>query len=287
MALIITPGPVPADSSRIAVEEVMTAFIQGTSITNFGPDEFEGEPVDFITSSTDPPATSSRGRGTVWFARGTGRLYKWAIEPVQSEFFAPSEAGSNTGSEGHWVAISDRREMLVTARWNVGANERVNISAATSEWRYEISKDISGEPRYTPIVASTAGTDGAAEGGFGFNNAVFLGMHHFVDPFYVAESGIVSAEYGVVVDCGYADVKIQGPGCNGPGGRPQLAMHRQDGDPHYALSSENSSAMTTTSAVLGAVCQSAPSNAEQVLLTLLHATSTNFVKASNESFFNG
>ena len=127
MALRITPGPLPADGARIKIEQVMTSFVQGTDITNFGPTEFSDGPVGFVVSQTDAPATDTRGRGTMWFARGEGKLYKWTPEPVKSAFWSPSEAGVNQ-SEALWVAISDRKEAMVKSRFGWGENHLVYIA---------------------------------------------------------------------------------------------------------------------------------------------------------------
>lgn len=285
MTLRITPGPVPSDGQRIVIEDAMRSFIQGTTFTNFGPDEFVGEPVDFVYSNSEPPATNVRTRGTLWFKRGEGRLYRLVVEPVRSEVWAPSEAGANTGSETHWLAMSDRKDQLVKCRWGWAAGERVRINTTQSEWKYEVSQPIADEHRYTPICASTAGTDGGNGLGFDFDNAVFLNHAVLMDPTFIALSDASDGEYAVVVDCGFVDAFVEGPGANGT--EPVLGYHLGEAGPHTRLLATNSSAATNTMARVAFVAESAASSAQQLLQVLMMPSLTNFVKpAAGATLFN-
>lgn len=101
MALIVVPGPVPNDGTRINVDRDLDNFINNTVVRNFGPAEFVGnEDVNFVVSQTDAPATSTRTNGMLWFKRGEGVLYFW-----------DSQQASESIAE--WVAISNRKEMVV------------------------------------------------------------------------------------------------------------------------------------------------------------------------------
>ncbi len=284
MTLRVTPGPVPADGTRIIIAEAMGDFIRGTRFTNFGPDEFVGEPIDFIISATEPPATDVRTRATLWFARGQGKLYRWTYEPQKSEFWAPSEAASNTGSDAHWLAISDRRDMLVKSRWSWNAFERVRVNSAFSEWKMEQSVDIAGEPRFTLVCTSTANTDAAAGGGMGWEDARFMGVHNHIDPFFVALTTAATNSYAPVCDVGFCDAYVRGPGPTGD--EVQFAWHMSNGDPHLAFSATYATGWTNTSAILGVVVGSAPSNAMALRQVFVFASSTNMVKATGSALFS-
>lgn len=100
MALIITPGPLAADGTRITAEGDISDFISNTDVRNIGRAEATaGALLDFVTSATDPPALADRSRSTLWFERGNGRLQKWTLNPT-----------GPTG--GRWLAVSERKEAL-------------------------------------------------------------------------------------------------------------------------------------------------------------------------------
>lgn len=101
MALVVVPGPVPDDGTRINVDRDLDNFINNTVVRNFGPAQFVGnEDVNFVVSSTEPPATSTRTTPVLWFKRGEGVLYFW-------------DAQQASESLAEWVAISNRKEMVV------------------------------------------------------------------------------------------------------------------------------------------------------------------------------
>ncbi len=284
--LIITPGPVPADGTRIKIAEEMTAFVQGTNITSFGNDEFAGAPIDFVISATDPPATSARTRATLWFARGEGKLYRWTLEPQKSAFWSPSEAASNTGSEGHWLSLSNRRDMLVKCRWGWGAGEKIRTNTAQSEWKFEQSIGMPDEPRFTLVCSSTSGTEGTAGTGEGFTESIFMTQAAHIDPSFVSLQDGLDGQYLPVCDMGFVDVKVRGPGANGI--EPMFGWHVDTDDPHYRLTATGVSAMTNTAAVLACIAESAASSAEQLLQVLFYASSTNMVKpVPGSDLFNG
>lgn len=285
MALIVTPGPLPADGERAKIDDFLTSFVQGTTFTNFGAAEFSDAPIGFMISQTDAPATSVRGRGTVWFARGEGVLYKWTPEPVKSNLFSPSEAGVNT-SEAQWVAISNRKEAMVKCRWGWAADEVIRMNTANSEWKFEISERVDDEPRHTLVMASTAGTDGGLNLGFAFDEARFQGHHMHIDPTMIATKAAVDGSYEVVVECGFTRCLVEGPGAN-DADHPSPLYHFGHGDPHYRLKSTGATAWTNVAAVLAFCCESAASSREQSLDIFKPATSTNMVKDPLATRFNG
>jgi hypothetical protein len=283
MALIITPGPVPSDGTRIVVEATMTAFIQGTDFTNFGPEEFEGEPVSFVISQTDAPSTDSRTRGTFWFARGDGHMYKWTPEPVRDGNWAPSEAGTNI-TEFHWVSLSDRKEVMVRCRhgWDAGYKVRGNTQA--SEWKAEVATAVDGVSRYTLICASTAGSNPSWNAGSDFANAAFMTHAALMDPVFIATTDATDGQYSVVVDCGFVDALVSGPGANGT--EPALAWHDSaQVEPHYSLIVSDSSAATNTLARVAFVAESAASAAQQELQVLMMQSISNLVKPQTTDLF--
>ena len=101
MALIVDPGPLPDDGTRINVDRTLDTFINNTNVRNFGPNEFIGnEDVNFVVSQTDAPEVASRTPGMLWFARGEGVLYFW-------------DAQQASESLALWVAASNRKEIVV------------------------------------------------------------------------------------------------------------------------------------------------------------------------------
>jgi len=126
MALIISPGPLPIDKTRINVENTLTSFILGTKIRNLDVGNFGGT-VNFIYSATDEPATEARSRGLLYFQRGTGRLLQWrnALQP----------SGFSTSSmppAGLWVSVCDTKDI---AAQKGGDNGAVNpIGSIMQTW---------------------------------------------------------------------------------------------------------------------------------------------------------
>jgi len=289
MAIQITPGPLPADGARIKIEEALTAFVQGTTITNFGAEEFEGEPIDFVISQTDAPSTDSRTRGTLWFARGEGKLYKWTPEPVDSGNYFPSEPGTNQ-SEFQWMAMSDRREQMVRCRWGWGQYERLRPNTTASEWA--MTEDVSQE-RWSLIMCATAQTDGPVNTGNGdygwvpttMDETFHLTHAEFIGPAMISTDTNTDGQYAVVVDCGFATALVNGSGCNGPGGRVQLGFHFSDGDPHSVLSISDTSAMTNTSVVIAQVAESFASVTAEAKLVFMLAGESNMSKTSGTDRF--
>lgn len=106
MSLVVSPGPIPDDGDKIVPNNEIRTAVTNTSITNFGADAFVGAQVQFLTSSTQPPATDDRGRSTLWFRRGEGVLYAWDTRP-------PMTGTSDVTTPENWLAISNRREIAV------------------------------------------------------------------------------------------------------------------------------------------------------------------------------
>jgi len=278
MTLEVTPGPVPADGTRIVVEDAMRAFIQGTEFTNFGPEEFEGEPVAFVISQTEAPATNLRTRGTLWYARGDGHMYKWTPEPLRDENWAPSEAGSNV-SQFQWMSMSDRKEVMVRCRWGWEAGYKVRGNTQASEWKVELAQ---GEDRWTLICASTAGSNTAWNDGLGFGEAAFMTHAALMDPCFIATTDATDGQYSIVVDHGFVDALVCGPGADGA--NPLMACHVDaQAEPHYALMVTDSSAATNTLARVGFLAESAASASQQKLQILMMPTLTNLVKPATGS----
>jgi hypothetical protein len=98
MAIVVNPGPLPDDGSRINVDSVLDNFINNTNVNNFGPDEFVGnEDINFVVAQTDEPTSNVP---LLWFKRGEGVLYF-------------RDAQSSGESIAEWVAMSNRKELVV------------------------------------------------------------------------------------------------------------------------------------------------------------------------------
>jgi hypothetical protein len=92
----VTPGPLPDDGTRIKVDPTLDAFVNGTTLENFGPEDFAGaSEISFMVSATDAPATDARIPNMLWFRRGEGVTYTWDLQV------------------GLWLAMSNRKEMAV------------------------------------------------------------------------------------------------------------------------------------------------------------------------------
>lgn len=107
MALTVTPGTLRAEGPGFIPDTHYKAFIEGTDITGFGPEQFDRDSnnaIHFIWSSSEPPATSARSRSLMWFNRTDGHLYVWDSAWNSCDVTEPL---------GYWLSASDRKDILV------------------------------------------------------------------------------------------------------------------------------------------------------------------------------
>lgn len=160
MALIISQGPLPQDGDTVDPSTFLEAWISGTTITNFPVGAFTGGELQFVVSSTDPPATSERTLGMLWFQRGEGILFIY--DPASS------------ASRADWMAICGRRDLWFRPDLNVeGTVPGTPLGLATSTPHTLGSPDsfiLAGEsqaagnfaPRWRPIWLARPFTEDAA-----------------------------------------------------------------------------------------------------------------------------
>ncbi len=210
MPLKINPGPLPNDGSRINVDDVFTAFVNGTNVFDFGLENFTDSGVGFMVSSTDAPATSARTRSLIWFKRGEGILYHWHV-------FTPTSGPTSGVTNGRFLAGSgSRKDMVVEAAFPVDKGDPVFIDSSASEFHYRIMAHdfmmprVSGD-RWTSHTDVTLTSDAGAS---------ILGFWHerHRDPCFVAlESavGYSGHQYIPVCEVGYClgavDTDYTGP----------------------------------------------------------------------------
>ncbi len=203
MAIIVAPGPLPDDGSRINVDRELDTFINNTTVRNIGANEFQGsEAVNFVASQTDAPATSIRTAGMLWFKRGEGVMYMW-------------DAQQASESLAEWVAVSNRREVVV----RIQSGPTLDGSVVWMDQGY-------GQGQFTEyfgvqigdrVVMKCCATDVAIENSF---------LRQLpVPPYFVAPeqaqtfsvtgaSGVGDGIYRAVVELGYVRAQVSG---NGPG----------------------------------------------------------------------
>lgn len=238
MTIEITPGPLPDDGTRINIESVLSAFVSGTQIVNFGVDDFSGGDINFVVSATDPPATDSRTRATLWYKRGEGRLYKWEIFPFPT--------GTSGTTDGAWLAMSDRRDVLVKQVRTVEVGDLLTIAHDADTFKMELAQD----GRWTALMQATGSTD----------------IVHLLDPFYVALT--TDPTYAPAVEWGFCTAKITGTG------QLVYAMRSTD-SPTNVLLATGPSGWTNSTTVVGILSESGASETAQIFL---RAMGTNMVR---------
>lgn len=264
MALKITPGPLPADGTRFKIEDMLTTFVQGTEITNFGPEEFgAAADVSFVISATDPPATNIRSRGTLWFARGDGHLYQWTVHP------SPTEAPTAV-TEASWVAISDRREILVRVLRPVAAGETMRWSAENSNVSNfpGFGVELSEDGRYTPIYSASTATD--------VDWSTFR-TGWWIDPVLVSVTDS-DGPFVIATEFGFCSALVTGPGAQSEAPQFGYVLGDQVAERFDVLYGSDSSAWTNTTARAAFLSESAPSGSQRALSVFLAPTLTNLVK---------
>lgn len=199
MPLTIVPGPLPEDGARVNFEQMLTAFVRGTTITGFGHENFAGGSAAVVYSATEAPATSARFPGLLWYQRGTGALHSWTIIPQPSALFSPSV--STTATHGLWLRISDGRDMLVRQRFTAAVGDALFVNTAISEWKAIPSNE--SPPRYTLVMAATAHTGGSLGGGEQF---VFCHNPHLCpDPRLICTTAVTGGQYHAARAFGYVN----------------------------------------------------------------------------------
>lgn len=208
MPIKITPGPLPEDGTRIQVQSTMLAFVGGTTITGFGIGNFPVDStVNFIITTTEPPASETRHRGTVWFERGSGALWNW--HPV----LLPT--GVTTGSaptDFRWVQVGGKKrsqvafvnrpalqgELLGILSEISGGLTAIPAGSVTDS-KFKTIRSI--EDQHTLVFSSTN------------PNSSQMGRNFVIDPITVAESNLTAgSEYVSVVEWGYVDALCFGSG---------------------------------------------------------------------------
>jgi len=141
VALKITAGPLPDDGTRIKVEDILESYVEGTALADIGLSALSN--VTLVFSATDPPATSTRDRTTLWFERGRGRLQKWTIIPTPSDATSFSDIASG---EGRWCEMSgDKRQYLLCVATTSGVTEGNILQAGNNtarRWAHMQSDDF-------------------------------------------------------------------------------------------------------------------------------------------------
>lgn len=268
MPLIIQPGFLPSDNTRINVNNVLDTFVLGTRITNFGSENFDGS-VSFVLSATDPPSSNFRNRGTMWFRRGEGKLYKWTLQPMQSPDWSPSEIDVSTGiTNGFWVSMSDRKDMLVQLTEPAAFGDLLHISHTVSDWRCEISEDAF--PRYSLRMGATTPTE---------DNPNRIEPTFIVDPIMVCQTDTLlpggDGIFRVVTDWGFTQARVAGPGASLDG--PTWGMVDIN-NPQNILTATGHSAWTNTATHVAFISESGASSADALRQVFLMPSITNLVK---------
>lgn len=219
MALDIQVGSLPEDGTRFNPEEALTAFVNGTRLSNFDSSHFAGGAVDFVFSATEPPAVVTRA--TSWFKRGEGTLY-------HALFFTPQEGPHSGATQWCWVAASgSRKEILVEYRFPVrrpggvlrqtGENHPGIYGVQRMAHRFLVPRVL--QSQFTSHTSVSLQSD---------TTASWLGFwsEHSTDPIFVAldttvtdmiadrliapslQCGWSGHDYHVAVECGFCDLYV-------------------------------------------------------------------------------
>lgn len=221
MAIIVTPGPLPSDGTRLDVDVVLAAYVNGTTIRNFGPAEFQGSrDINFVISQTDAPATSTRGPGMLWFKRGEGVLYFW-------------DAQNASESIAQWVAISNRKEVVVHLQSGPAADGSLvwlDTGAGQGQFTEFYGKQVDANRMVIKVQATES-------------SAPFVPLRQIpVPPFFVIPdavpltfavtsfSGVGAGVYTKAVELGYTRSRVFGlDSTEGPGHGILQASNMVDG----------------------------------------------------------
>jgi len=199
MSLNISPGPLPANNTRIKVAEVLTAFVNGTTITGFGLGDFADADFAMVYSNTDAP-TDMLKNGILWFERGKGRMNQYLVRLEAAD-------ESNTTSEALWVKIADGRELVVRNLSSLPINsEPLWWSTDFSEYRTIIHP---GGTAFSPVMDTTSDTNTNAR--TVLHDPVFISANTGVSD---TSKGLTSHGFPTLAhEFGFCDARLVG---NGP-----------------------------------------------------------------------
>lgn len=201
MTIKVSPGPVPADGSRIQVQQTMDRFVGGTRVFDFSEENFVDADLKFLTSQTEAPASPSRG--TMWFKRGEGRLRQWMPHPTDS------------GASGAWVKLSCERELLAKIRHPVSPGELLWMDTSPSEPHLGVNEQDSLV--FMNLAGALAVFDTETDLSFyAVGNQTSASVHwddlrtRPAPPFFIALDTATTAQFAVVHELGYASIKYTG-----------------------------------------------------------------------------
>lgn len=126
MALTVIQGPLPADGVGVSPDIDLEAWIAGTQVFGLNYASFKGGLLQFVYSSSDPPAEDARFPGMLWFKRGDGHLY------IMDQNNLPSGESSGSVTVKNWISISDRKEIWLQAVEPIELGCPVQLAASDS-----------------------------------------------------------------------------------------------------------------------------------------------------------
>lgn len=190
----VSPGPLPADGTRINIQAVMDSFIAGTRVFDFDESHFADADLTFLSSQTDAPEALTAG--AMWFARGEGKLKR--CQPH----------GQDSGASCSWVTCSDRKELLVYCRRPWAAGEVLWIDSTYSEARTKTNEQ--GSAIYLRLAGhdSFLATDETA---VSIERSLWdIRRLQPVPPYFIANDTGESGSWAVVTDVGYCTARYSG-----------------------------------------------------------------------------
>lgn len=202
MALTIIPRWVPKDGPGFRAERDLKRFVESVEISGLGASNF-GTDLNFVTSQTLEPSGATRG--TLWFRRGDGRLYIY-----DKDFYGSHSYDSSYSGTGLWVALSDRKDLLV--RTTTSDNATLVL---TPYW----PRIFSGHASSVTTVGTTSYRHvpvAQRRGSFGdvlFKMPVWTSPEERTSAVTIA--GPTAYRYEVMVDVGYGYM-VAAPGTTGP-----------------------------------------------------------------------
>jgi hypothetical protein len=147
MALGIDSGTLPVDGTSVDPAAFLETWISSVNIYNFGAAQFKGAPLNFVYTSTDPPALADRQPGMLWFKRGEGRLYVWDYSDAPS---APSSANT---SDINWMSLSDRRDIWLQSVEAVPPGTPMYVAATPSGTLFNMTTSTGESLGWDPYFA--------------------------------------------------------------------------------------------------------------------------------------
>lgn len=227
MTLSVVQGPLPQNGQTVDPSSFLSSWISNTYVYGLGAGAFKGGSLTFIYSQTDAPPLQDRMRGTLWYARGEGRLYLW------DQNNSPSGVSSAAANVVNWLSLSDRKDIWVNSFDDCPPGTPLHFTAS--------GVSLGGEHNFTHGAANIGEGERTTRvqwavtklSKFG-NGTIFALNHELPEVIFIARDSALSQASGYMIracELGFTDFYMS---CDATGSAGMLVLGAQASETQWA-----------------------------------------------------